>query len=535
MPPQVFYMLAGILLIRLIAIFIMGPMPQDAYYFFYASHPSLSYFDHPPAIAWLIRISTGVLGTNPMAIKFGDSLLTAFTSLAVYRLSLRFYPVFQSIKVIVIFLSTLMVSILSLISTPDTPLLFFWTLSLCKIHDAVFKDRKINWIYAGILMGLAFDSKYTAVFLPVGMMLFLLISPSMRKKLFTIWPWLAILIMILVSSPVIIWNFGNGFASFAFQGSKRMDSVAQLQFHPRFIFGLLGHQLALLIPVLFVFLFRSFFLIFRPKERGRIVFSDKNAFLLAFFLPIFLGFLMLSPFYWIKINWMMPAYISGIILASGIMENRWVRIQTIISLVIHAGLLCEIVFYPFPVRSDDTWVGWKELNEKTQMLKKQYKADFIFSADSYKTSAELNLYSPLFVYGQNVIGEHALHFSYIGTDLSVLNGKCAIFLDSQPGFTDLDKASDNPLTLENYFSSIRQLSPIVIYRNAKPVRKFLVYLCHLYRPGKELNAEGKGPFRHDEKHTEKLRVENYPSATISTPQTFTAIPDTTLALENNQR
>lgn len=38
----------SIMILRFLFIFIMGPMPQDAYYFFYSQHPALSYFDHPP-------------------------------------------------------------------------------------------------------------------------------------------------------------------------------------------------------------------------------------------------------------------------------------------------------------------------------------------------------------------------------------------------------------------------------------------------------------------------------------------------------
>ena len=119
-----FYLLSTILLMRFIAVFLMGPMPQDAYYFFYSQHPALSYFDHPPAIAYLLLIFTSVLGKNVLAIKLADSFLTILTCLAVYRLATRFFPRFEAEKIIVLFLTTLMVSILSLVSTPDTPLLF---------------------------------------------------------------------------------------------------------------------------------------------------------------------------------------------------------------------------------------------------------------------------------------------------------------------------------------------------------------------------------------------------------------------------
>jgi hypothetical protein len=39
-------------------------------------------------------------------------------------------------------------------------------LSLIALYKAIFLDKKSYWLLAGLLMGLAFDSKYTGVFLP---------------------------------------------------------------------------------------------------------------------------------------------------------------------------------------------------------------------------------------------------------------------------------------------------------------------------------------------------------------------------------
>ncbi|MFF5384399.1 ArnT family glycosyltransferase [Pedobacter suwonensis] len=475
-----FYMLVAIVFIRLISIWIMGPMPQDAYYFFYSQHPSLSYFDHPPAIAYLLWLFTAVLGKNVFAIKLADSVLTALTCIAVYKLAIRLFPKFEAEKIIVLFLSTLMVSILSLVSTPDTPLLFFWSLSLIALYEAIFNQKKKYWLLAGVLMGLAFDSKYTAVFLPAGMILFLLLSDSNRKYLLTFWPWATCIIMVAVSSPVVIWNIENHFASFAFQGSQRMHEAAAFTLKPKFILGLLGHQLALLIPVLFISIIVSVVKLIRSYSSKWSEMSTNGVFLLCFFLPIFLTFLLLSPIYWIKINWMMPAYITGTILAGSLINRKWINLQVIISFIVHLGLLVEVLFYPVQIRSDDTWVGWKSLSEKTNAIKSEYKADFVFSADSYKTAGELNLYNDSFIYGQNIIGQNALQFDFIGTDLSLLNGKSAIFIDSDPRFKNSEKDTVPNNLLKSYFSSVTQLKPIFIYNGARPVRKFYVYLCKGY-------------------------------------------------------
>lgn len=330
-------------------------------------------------------------------------------------------------------------------------------------------------------MGLAFDSKYTAVFLPAGMLLFLFLSATHRKYLLSIWPWLSCLIMVLVSSPVIIWNVQNHFASFAFQSSKRMQDAAALNFKPQLFFGFLGHQLALLIPIVFIAVIVSVVKLTSKYVSKKLEITASGIFLLSFFLPIFLTFLLLSPIYWVKINWMIPSYITGILLAGSMIDKKWLKMQVILSFIVHFGLLLELIFYPFQIKSDDTWVGWKSLLEKTNLLKNKYKAGFIFSADSYKTTAELNLYSDSFIYGQNVIGQHALHFDFIGTDLSVLKGKDAIFIDSDPKFKDVNKEAISNDSLKPYFNSVMQLRPIIVEANSRPVRKFYVYLCKGYK------------------------------------------------------
>jgi 4-amino-4-deoxy-L-arabinose transferase-like glycosyltransferase len=45
----------ALLVLRLITAFLIELTPQEAYYWNYAIHPSLSYFDHPPVVAWVIR------------------------------------------------------------------------------------------------------------------------------------------------------------------------------------------------------------------------------------------------------------------------------------------------------------------------------------------------------------------------------------------------------------------------------------------------------------------------------------------------
>jgi 4-amino-4-deoxy-L-arabinose transferase-like glycosyltransferase len=472
-----------VVLIRLIFIGIMGLMPQDAYYDFYAQHPALSYYDHPPAIAYLLRFFTTVFGKKVFALKLADSIVTWGTVLAFYELAKRFLSPHKIWKGMLLLLSTFMITILSLVSTPDVPLMLCWTLSLLFIHSAIFQERKICWIWAGIMTGLTFDSKYTAVFLLIGLTGFLLISDKYRRLLFSRWFLLYLACIGVCILPVVIWNARNGFASFKFQSEARVHSMEGFHVSVSDLAGVLGHQSAVLMPFLF---FSFFYFLYRlvRKHRWRLVrIPNDQLFLLSFFVPLFIGFLCISPFYWVKLNWMMPAYVTGIIWICRYWSKRWIRIQLIFSLILHLALVAEVIFYIFPIRSDDTWFGWKDLSEQVKNLRASHPDAFIFSSDDYKTSAVLNFYLDEMVYAKNVVGERALQFDFIGTDLQQLNGKDAIFIDSNPRFSSLENETGAiPLFYLRYFSKIESLKPILIRKNGRVERKFSVFLCRNYHP-----------------------------------------------------
>jgi 4-amino-4-deoxy-L-arabinose transferase-like glycosyltransferase len=472
-----------VLLIRFIFIGIMGLMPQDAYYDFYAQHPALSYYDHPPMIAYLLRFFTSLFGKKVFALKLADSIVTWGTVLAFYQLAKRFLSPQKVWNGLLLLLSTFMITILSLISTPDVPLMLCWTISLLFLHSAIFREIKIYWIWAGIMTGLTFDSKYTAVFLLIGLVGFLLISNKYRRALFSRWFLVYLFCIAVCILPVVIWNVRNGFASFRFQSEARVNSMEGFHFSLSDFAGVLGHQSAVLMPILF---FSFFYLLYRLIRKYGLKFTripDDKLFLLSFFVPLFLGFLFISPFYWVKLNWMMPAYISGIIWICRYWNGRWIRMQIIFSVVLHLALAAEVIFYIIPVRSDDTWFGWKSLSEQVKRVSALHPGAFIFSSDDYKTSAVLNFYMDEMVYSKNVVGERALQFDFIGTDLQQLKGKDAIFIDSNPRFSNLENETDAiPAFYYKFFDSIVSLSPILVWKNGRIERKFSVFLCKHYHP-----------------------------------------------------
>ncbi len=460
----------------------VGLMPQDAYYYLYGQNLSLSYFDHPGMIGYALRLTSEIFGQSVLVIKLTDFLITSATLFSFYKLAEIILSKGKVEKTIILFVSTVFISILSFNSTPDVPLLLFWTLSLLFLYKAIFLQQQWFWVFAGIAMGLAFNSKYTALLLQFGLIAFLFISNRYRKLLLSPWLWLCLLISISITFPVWYWNYQNDFASFAFQSSERTSSITEFKFYPNFFFGAIGHQLFLVLPVVFLS-----FVIFTFKYSKRLVTkfklpNDKILFLFAFFIPTFVGFMAITPIYWVKLNWLMPSYISGVILASLFISEKQVKIHLIFSILFHLLLVIEVLFYSVPIKSDDTWVGWEKLAQKTLEIKKLHHIDFIFSDDNYKTSACLNFYLNEKVYAQNIIDKPALHFDYLGDDLSILVNKNALFIDSDKRFKNKNKRGRYPEILNKYFNSVTELEPIIIAINQREFRKFWIYYCTNYKP-----------------------------------------------------
>ena len=462
----------------------MGLMPQDAYYYLYGQHLSLSYFDHPGMIGYVLRTFTDLFGQSIFVIKFADFVITSLTIINFYKLASYFLSKQKLQRAFILLTSTIFISILSFNSTPDVPLLLFWTLSLSYLYKAIFEEKNKYWILGGIAMGLAFNSKYTALFLQIGLIGFLIFSNKYRKLILSPWVWTSIILSIIVTFPVWYWNYQNEFASFVFQSSERTNSISEFKISPKNFFGAIGHQMFLLLPILFLIIsVFTFKYVKRMLLKCKIP-QAKTLFLLAFFIPTFVGFFSLTPIYWVKLNWMMPSYITGIILAGMFINRKLLKAQIIISIVFHVLASFQILFYVVPIKSDDTWVGWKELALETEKLQKKYPNTFVFSNDNYKTSACLNFFMKDKIYAQNIIDLPALHFDYLDDNLSSLESKNALFIDSDKRFKNNNKKENQHPLLKKYFEKVLELEPIIITINDRKVRKFWVFYCSNYRPKK---------------------------------------------------
>ena len=108
-------------------------------------------------------------------------------------------------------------------------------------------------------------------------------------------------------------------------------------------------------------------------------------------------------------------------------------------------------------------------------IQTDYPDDFVFSMDGYKTTAVLRFINRDQYFGENILGKPALHFDYLGEDIQQLEGKNALFIDSDPGLKDSNQ--EVPDLVKDHFGSTVYLRDIDIYRGNTKVRHFRVFRC----------------------------------------------------------
>ncbi len=180
---------------------------DEAYYWVWSQHLQLSYFDHPPMIAWLIRIVT-LASDAEWIIRLVPLGCTMLAGLGIRQLAAWMYTPAIADKALLIFLVSPLAQMGFTLATPDAPLILGWTLTLLCAYRAFFEQRR-RWYYlTGLAAGFALLSKYTAVLLLPALVGFALCS-SLRRKLLWREFGLAAGLTVLVFLPVIIWNAGH--------------------------------------------------------------------------------------------------------------------------------------------------------------------------------------------------------------------------------------------------------------------------------------------------------------------------------------
>ncbi|WP_439575225.1 glycosyltransferase family 39 protein [Phreatobacter sp.] len=252
--------------VRLAAAGSLGLAADEAYYRTWSQHLAPGYFDHPPMVAWLVRLSTAVGGDTPFGIRWLSVVLGALASLGVWRLVIRLTGDGRAaLAGAGLVQGTLFLGAGAMLVTPDTPLVLFWTLSLLALVEVWRTGKGAWWLAVGLSVGLAFVSKYTAVFLGLGILVWLAAVPELRRWFASPWPYAGGALCLAVMAPVLAWNLAQGGASL----TKQFGRAVPQAFDPRFVPEFIAGQAALLTPLIGILVLWGLWVVARAALRER--------------------------------------------------------------------------------------------------------------------------------------------------------------------------------------------------------------------------------------------------------------------------
>ncbi|MFI5193428.1 MAG: ArnT family glycosyltransferase [Chitinophagales bacterium] len=301
-------------LIRLLVGSVLELGSAEVYYWAYSLHLQWNYFDHPPMVAWLIRLTTAnLLLHQELFVRLGAIISSAICTWLIFKIGTAIDNLQTGWFAALLYTSSLYSSIIAgTFILPDSPQMVFWLagiLLLIKISHAAVYDQKSTWLWClfGILSGLCIMSKVHGIFLWFGVILYALLVKRGWLKYRGIY--LSAVITLIIISPIIIWNLQNNFISYKFHSSRVTLMGAGIH-----IKGFIREFIAVILitnPVNFFLTCSSLVWAFRKK-----IPADKRDIQLLLFcsLPLIVILLFISLFRDTLPHWPGPAYSCLLIL-----------------------------------------------------------------------------------------------------------------------------------------------------------------------------------------------------------------------------
>jgi dolichol-phosphate mannosyltransferase len=396
--------------LRLVYMGCVELLPEETYYWNYSRHLDIGYLDHPPLVAWLIKLGTAVFGQSQFGVRIGALFCGVVTSIFTYRLARNLFGEASALAALVLAQVLPFFFLSGLLMTPDAGLTAAWAASLYYLERALVAGRSSAWWRVGISMGIGVISKYSIGLLAPVILAFMLKDGQSRQWWRRREPYVAALLALAIFSPVIVWNAQHDWASFAFQTSRRLAEAPRFALHK-----LIASALVLITPTGVLAVAVSFMgapLTDVPEEaeaaRRRLFTS------IAILVPLAV-FAIFSLRHEVKLDWTgapwtaaLPIMGSGMVAAvAGVNGIRaWVRTAwppTLVAvlLIFGAGLHYLALGLPgvgYGKHTELIPVGWRQLSLRISDAAERVRAEtgrepLLVGMDRYAIASELAFYT----------------------------------------------------------------------------------------------------------------------------------------------
>jgi hypothetical protein len=202
-----------------------GLSDTEAYYASWSRVLALSYYDHPPLVAWSNWLFSR-LGGGAASVRLGPVLYAAAFDLLIYRLASRLFSPRAGFFAVAIAAATPVLFFTGFLLNPEALLAPLWVLFLLLLVDLRDHDERWRPLAIGAVVGVAFLAKYTAILAVPVVLLAVATSVESRRWLRRPSFYLGGLVALAIASPVVAWNAMHDWPSLQLHLSDRMSRVA---------------------------------------------------------------------------------------------------------------------------------------------------------------------------------------------------------------------------------------------------------------------------------------------------------------------
>lgn len=366
--------------------------PDEAFYWEWSRRLAPGYSEHPPMVALFIRAGTGLFGDTSFGVRIASVLCGVVAAWAAWRAARSVAEPDAGAAAAIVLTALPVMSGAFLLATPDAPLLAFVALTLMCVARALTATARAPalqwWIGAGLAAGFAMASKYTAVLVPLAVLLALCAISSLRRALSTPGPYLAVVVASLVMLPVLLWNADHGWVSFRSQVAHGLNNSGGEAWRREVEW--IGGQVLLASPILFALAVAAVARAVRAEGRIARVLAAVALVVAAFFA-------------WsatrskVEANWPAPAWVAAAILMAIVPDSaRWLKWRTwgvllgfLFAAVMYVQSVARVV--PLPPRRDPTTraYGWVDLARAVARDTAVVRGRRWVAANRYQDAAEL--------------------------------------------------------------------------------------------------------------------------------------------------
>ena len=490
---------------------------DEVYYWAYALYPDWSHFDHPPMVGWVIQLfSLNLLFDSEFFIRLASVVFMTANTYIIYRIGKDIKDARTGLYAALLYTASIYAFVITgIFIMPDTPLILFWLLAIwmavkylkvkvpepiegptdfktvLRYFDKLSTQQPRFLLLFGLFAGLAMLSKYSGVFLWVGMGLYILIFN--RKQLKNPYLYLSLLISAICCIPILYWNLQNDFISFSFHSERVGGNSIN--------FSTFGTELAGEFlynnPIVFVLAFIAIFAALKKKINME---KPVQRLILCITLPmvvVFWGFSLMRP---TLPHWNAPAYVLLILLSAAYLRDKHaeklpksiIGALSVLLITLVVGV-AEIKTGFIPLdrhtnpeqlgRDDFTldMYGWRQLGEKFADFREEKIAEDVMKSEDGIVANQWFPLANLDYYVARPLGMRVMGLGwpeFLHKYLWINDERGGFHLGENYWFLSDSRYMKNPKeTYQWYFKEIELVGTIEIERCGKPAKNFFVYTC----------------------------------------------------------